>query len=91
MPVDVIGLPFIARLTLVITSPSAVAHATEAPERHLATIEIEGRHASVAEIRVVDGPNQISRENGKRRVVVRANVRGRDVGSVAADARRDRA
>ncbi|QSR16500.1 efflux RND transporter permease subunit [Novosphingobium sp. KA1] len=42
--------------------------------------------ASVAEIKVVDGPNQISRENGKRRVVVQANVRGRDVGSVVADA-----
>ncbi len=42
--------------------------------------------SSVAEIRVVDGPNQISRENGKRRVVVQANVRGRDVGSVVAAA-----
>jgi len=42
--------------------------------------------ASVADIRVVDGPNQISRENGKRRVVVQANVRGRDVGSVVAQA-----
>jgi len=42
--------------------------------------------ASVAEINFVDGPNQISRENGKRRVVVQANVRGRDVGSVVADA-----
>jgi heavy metal efflux system protein len=42
--------------------------------------------SSVAEIRVVDGPNQISRENGKRRVVVQANVRGRDVGSVVAEA-----
>ena len=27
------------------------------------------------------GPNQISREDGKRRVVVTANVRGRDIGS----------
>jgi cobalt-zinc-cadmium resistance protein CzcA len=42
--------------------------------------------ASVAELAVVDGPNQISRENGKRRVVVQANVRGRDVGSVVTEA-----
>ena len=41
---------------------------------------------SVADIGVTDGPNQISRENGKRRVVVQANVRGRDVASVVADA-----
>jgi cobalt-zinc-cadmium resistance protein CzcA len=32
------------------------------------------------------GPNQISRENGKRRVVVSANVRGRDVGSFVPEA-----
>ena len=32
------------------------------------------------------GPNQISRENGKRRIVVSANVRGRDLGSFVADA-----
>jgi cobalt-zinc-cadmium resistance protein CzcA len=31
------------------------------------------------------GPNQISRENGKRRVVVTANVRGRDLGSFVTD------
>jgi cobalt-zinc-cadmium resistance protein CzcA len=30
---------------------------------------------------VAPGPNQISREDGKRRVVVSANVRGRDIGS----------
>ncbi|MDC7677200.1 efflux RND transporter permease subunit [Asticcacaulis machinosus] len=35
----------------------------------------------VARIEVETGPNQISRENGKRRVVVSANVRGRDLGS----------
>jgi cobalt-zinc-cadmium resistance protein CzcA len=29
-----------------------------------------------------EGPNQISRENGKRRVVVTAEVRGRDIGSL---------
>ncbi|MFZ5496193.1 MAG: efflux RND transporter permease subunit [Verrucomicrobiota bacterium] len=34
----------------------------------------------VATLAVAPGPNQISRENGKRRVVVTANVRGRDLG-----------
>ncbi len=33
-----------------------------------------------------EGPNQISRENGKRRIVVQANVRGRDIGSFVAEA-----
>jgi cobalt-zinc-cadmium resistance protein CzcA len=33
-----------------------------------------------------EGPNQISRENGKRRVVVTANVRGRDIASLVAEA-----
>ncbi len=42
--------------------------------------------SSVAEIKMVRGPNQISRENGKRRVVVTANVRGRDLGSFVAEA-----
>jgi len=40
----------------------------------------------VAKLEVTDGPNQISRENGKRRVVVQSNVRGRDIGSFVADA-----
>lgn len=35
----------------------------------------------VAEIRSIVGPSQISRENGKRRVYVSANVRGRDLAS----------
>jgi len=41
---------------------------------------------SVARLDVAEGPNQISRENGKRRVVVQANVRGRDLGSFVEDA-----
>lgn len=40
----------------------------------------------VANLEVVEGPNQISRENGKRRVVVTANVRGRDLGSFVNEA-----
>src|SRR3546814_16998343 len=35
----------------------------------------------VATLKIAPGPNQISRENGKRRLVVSANVRGRDLGS----------
>jgi cobalt-zinc-cadmium resistance protein CzcA len=45
------------------------------PLRELATVDI------------VEGPNAINRENGKRRAVVTANVRGRDLGSFVADAR----
>ncbi len=41
----------------------------------------------VATLELATGPNQISRENGKRRVVVTANVRGRDLGSFVEDAR----
>jgi cobalt-zinc-cadmium resistance protein CzcA len=41
---------------------------------------------AVADLRPGIGPNQISRENGKRRVVVTANVRGRDIGSFVAEA-----
>ncbi|MCC2102672.1 MAG: CusA/CzcA family heavy metal efflux RND transporter [Hyphomicrobiales bacterium] len=39
----------------------------------------------VARFEEREGPNQISREDGKRRVVVTANVRGRDVASVVED------
>ncbi len=40
----------------------------------------------LATFRLSEGPNQISRENGKRRVVVQANVRGRDIGSFVHEA-----
>jgi heavy metal efflux system protein len=40
----------------------------------------------VAKFFFAEGPNQISRDNGKRRVVVTANVRGRDLGSVVEEA-----
>lgn len=41
----------------------------------------------IAAFNFSEGPNQISRENGKRRVVITANVRDRDIASVASDAR----
>lgn len=40
----------------------------------------------LASIEMAPGPNQISREDGKRRVVVTANVRGRDIGSFVVQA-----
>src|SRR5690606_4295604 len=42
--------------------------------------------SAVADFELASGPNQISRESGKRRVVVTANVRGRDLGSFVAEA-----
>jgi len=41
----------------------------------------------IASVRRVEGPMQISRENGMRRVVVEANVRGRDLGGFVAEVR----
>ncbi|MFZ5717947.1 MAG: efflux RND transporter permease subunit [Pseudomonadota bacterium] len=43
--------------------------------------------SDVAEVATEIGPNQISREDGKRRVVVTANVRGRDLGSFIREVR----
>jgi cobalt-zinc-cadmium resistance protein CzcA len=40
----------------------------------------------VARVDLSEGPNQVSRENGKRRLVVQCNVRGRDLGSFVAEA-----
>jgi len=52
-------------------------------DRHFSFLPL----ASVAKLELTDGPNQISRENGKRRVVVQANVRGRDIGSFVEEAK----
>jgi len=42
----------------------------------------------VADLELVTGYNQIPRENGKRRVVVTSNVRGRDLGSFVTEVQR---
>ena len=42
--------------------------------------------AEIATLNLAPGPNQVSRENGKRRIVVSANVRGRDIGSFVGEA-----
>jgi cobalt-zinc-cadmium resistance protein CzcA len=63
------------------TRVAALRSATAAPERP-AFIPL----GQVARLEVAEGPNQISRENGKRRVVVQANIRDRDLGSFVAEA-----
>jgi cobalt-zinc-cadmium resistance protein CzcA len=45
----------------------------------------QARLADVANIKVSDGPAQISRELGKRRIVVGVNVKDRDLGSFVAE------
>jgi len=42
----------------------------------------------VADVSIALGPNQINRENGKRSLVVTANVRGRDLGSFVGEVQR---
>jgi len=44
--------------------------------------------SEVATLDMAPGPNQISREDGKRRIVISANVRGRDIGSFVSEAER---
>jgi cobalt-zinc-cadmium resistance protein CzcA len=59
-----------------------LARAAEPPGRAFVPL------GAVARLTIGTGPNQVSRENGKRRVVVTANVRGRDIGSFVAEAER---
>lgn len=49
------------------------------------TTSIAAEIPPVATFEVATGLNQVNRENGKRRVVVTANVRGRDLGSFVAE------
>lgn len=58
-------------------------HLREGDEDNLSFVPL----SELASIEVAIGPNQISRENGKRRVVVTANVRGRDLGSFVEEVR----
>jgi heavy metal efflux system protein len=44
--------------------------------------------SAVAKFSIIKGPNQISRENGKRRIVVTTNVRDRDLGSFVQEAQK---
>ena len=45
--------------------------------------------AQVADVRVVEGPELITHEDGERMVIVQSNVRGRDLGGFAAEVQRE--
>jgi len=67
------------RLPIALPKNSAVSNGIEGRTTYIPLSE-------VASLEVAPGPNQVSRENGKRRVVVSANVRGRDIGSFVGEA-----
>ncbi|HYD81639.1 MAG TPA: CusA/CzcA family heavy metal efflux RND transporter [Paucimonas sp.] len=85
------------RFDIIVRLPERLRNDTEAMKRlpiPLGRPGAEGGNGSVhyiplGEIATLDlapGPNQVSRENGKRRIVISANVRGRDIGSFVAEA-----
>lgn len=83
------------RFDILVRLPEYLRNDLEALKRlpiALPRAENNNGHASyiplgeVASLELAPGPNQVSRENGKRRIVVSANVRGRDIGSFVSDA-----
>jgi len=79
----VVRLPESVRSDLEALSNLPVALPQAAPNAPVQSLPLN----RLAQFSFTEGPNQISRENGKRRIVVTANVRGRDLGSVVEDAR----
>ena len=77
-----------ARYAVVVRLPESRRDDLSALERLPVSLPTGGQVplAEVASLDISPGPNQVSREDGKRRVVVTANVRGRDLGSFVADA-----
>ncbi|MBL8199654.1 MAG: CusA/CzcA family heavy metal efflux RND transporter [Chromatiales bacterium] len=76
------------RFSLVVRLPEELRSDLDALERLAIPLPAGGYVplAEVATLNLAPGPNQISRENGKRRLVVSANVRGRDLGGFVAEA-----
>jgi cobalt-zinc-cadmium resistance protein CzcA len=84
------------RFQIIVRLPDALRHNVNVLENLPLALPPRGFGADVTTIPLSqvatfafsEGPNQISRENGKRRVVVTANVRGRDIGSLVEEAQR---
>jgi len=77
------------RFPLVVRLPEHLRSDLKALERLPVRLPQDGYVplGEVATLTLAPGPNQISRENGKRRLVVSANVRERDLGSFVAEVR----
>ncbi|GIU27619.1 efflux RND transporter permease subunit [Shewanella sp. MBTL60-007] len=77
------------RFKMVVRLPEAIRQDVE----HLHELPIvlpSGEYVPLSEVATLDiapSPNQIGRENGKRRIVVTANVRGRDLGTFVSEAK----
>jgi cobalt-zinc-cadmium resistance protein CzcA len=82
------------RFDIVVRLPESIRSDPEAMKRLPIQLPASGANqmgsyiplGEIASFELAPGPNQISREDGKRRIVVSANVRGRDLGSFVADA-----
>ncbi|MGS1016123.1 efflux RND transporter permease subunit [Allosphingosinicella humi] len=76
------------RFDIVVRLPDAMRENPEILDRLPVSLPGEGGAIPLGEIAKIErtvGPNQISREDGKRRAVVTTNVRGRDLGSFIAE------
>ena len=76
------------RFDILVRLPESLRNDVEALKR-LPIRLLSGSHVRLSEVasfEIAPGPNQLSREQGKRRVVVSANVRGRDIGSFVTEA-----
>ncbi len=81
-----------ARLDVIESLPVPIAAEARSVVSQTGTHESSGRPfvplGHLARVELTEGPNQISRENGKKRIVVQCNVRGRDLGGFVNEAQR---
>lgn len=83
------------RFNIVVRLPEALRANPDEIQRLEISLPAEGRNSGisavplgeVASVAISDGPNELARENGKRRIVISANVRGRDLASFVSEAR----
>lgn len=83
------------RFSILVRMPETLRNDLDALKRIPISLPVKAGSATtfipLSEVATLDfapGPNQISRENGKRRIVVSANVRGRDIGTFVPEAER---